>query len=140
MAPPTPSPPPRARLTTTDGVMENDRLSYSGQRAGDFYETSEKAKWVTRTVTAFAAYSGVTRRPALSARLCCRYASRLPPPRAHARPPPSSSPPPRPPLTTPSGLRCFSRKPASHGSRRRATVLPGGLASDKGHLLGRPGT
>lgn len=38
-----------------------------------------KVNWMMMA-TASTAYSGVTRRPALSARLCCHDASRLPPP------------------------------------------------------------
>lgn len=79
---------------------------------------------------AFTAYSGVTRRPALSARLCCHDASCLPPPRTLDPSSPSHSP-----FATLSILLSFQdplcrrREPPTSNH----SDLPGGLASHRGH-------
>lgn len=116
-------------------------LKYSYRQAknrhtGDFIKQARgKVKGLMMTVMAFTAYSGVTRRPALSARLCCHNASHLLPP--HTLDPFS---PFHSPFTTLSLLlsfqdllchcSCYREPPTSNHS-----VLPGGLVLHKGHLF-----
>lgn len=72
---------PRARLTIIDDVTADDHRLCSCQRAKKekkIKQVTGKVHWMMMMMMAFTAYSGVTRRPALSARLRCHIASRLP--------------------------------------------------------------
>lgn len=62
-------------------ILKYSYRQAKNRQAGDFIKQARgKVKGLMMIVMAFTAYSGVTRRPALSARLCCHIASHLLPP------------------------------------------------------------